>query len=1076
MKLKSFPSLVIFSLLGLTQASHAQTTFFWRAEAADGTWQNANNWWDGAVTAIPGGSEILSFDNDVQVAMTNDLTATDRHRILFKSGATVARTVAGTAENAFVAVGGDAPMIRNDSATGHTLNFPILINTANLILHAATGPLTIGGKISGTAGLVKEGGDVVTLAGPNSLTGKTSVTAGTLSIDADTRLGTAPVSYVADQLTINGGTLNFTGAATATISANRGITIGSTGATLNNTAMAGGLNVNVNSVIVGNGPLALAANGNTSDSGGGVGGNLNLGNSANTFTGDITISAGVVNFAADGSFGNPTNDIVLAGGGLVATGNRTLPATRDIVLSGGGDRIFRVYGGVTFTIGSAITGTGNVRHTDGGTLQLNGTNSFTGNLIAAAGNGRIVALGAANTFTGYTFITNSSTVRLDADNVMPDTSGVLMYGGTTFNANGHSDTLRGLFVGGSGDTNVIVNLGLTGSTGTLTITNNSMVAGAPTNVGGSFYGKFTGFGAVEYNNASSNTALWDWLNIANDFTGNIVVTQGRLRSALNGGAGSFGNLANDIVFNGDVVSTLGNGEGKASIQGASSGALNFGADRSIILNTGKEGTMYVWSGNTYPIDGQITGAGNLRKEDSGVLLLNNTANDYGGLTRIALGTIRVGVTGVIPDGSSVEIAGGNLDMNGVGETVASLFGTGGAVNGGNTLTVLTSGTADFSGSIQSATTLRMAGSGTQTISGTGDNSDGRARVDSGTLVLAKTSGVGVHAVGTNKVVGLTIAGGTARLGGTGGDQIYSYTQVEQTDGVFDFNGTNEGFLGLNGSGGTVRNDAASTTSLVTLGENSLLTDTFTYSGNLKNGAGTLALTKTGLGTQTLNGANTYTGSTTVLDGTLALSSAYLSDTATVRISATGVLQLDHSDTDVVGFLILDGVAQPNGIYGSGNTAGRISGSGKIQVNNANPFVNFVSVITNPADRGAANDPDADGIPNAVEFVLGGNPATTDNSAFLPTGVLVTTDVGNGSTDYVKFSFRRTDVSAYLAPTAEYDTDLTGTWTPATHGVNGVVIVTTDDGFATGVDQVDVYIPRSLAVSGKIFARLNVVIP
>ena len=137
------------------------------------------------------------------------------------------------------------------------------------------------------------------------------------------------------------------------------------------------------------------------------------------------------------------------------------------VLSGGGDRIFRVYGGITFNINGAITGTGNVRHTDGGTLALIGNNSFTGNLISAGGSGRIIALSGANTYTGITHIVNGSTVRLDANNTLPDTSAVLMYANATFNANGRTDTFRGLFVGSAGDANSTVNLGGAGSTGTL---------------------------------------------------------------------------------------------------------------------------------------------------------------------------------------------------------------------------------------------------------------------------------------------------------------------------------------------------------------------------------------------------------------------------------------------------------------------------------------------------------------------------------------------------------------------------------------------------------------------------------
>ena len=47
--------------------------------------------------------------------------------------------------------------------------------------------------------------------------------------------------------------------------------------------------------------------------------------------------------------------------------------------------------------------------------------------------------------------------------------------------------------------------------------------------------------------------------------------------------------------------------------------------------------------------------------------------------------------------------------------------------------------------------------------------------------------------------------------------------------------------------------------------------------------------------------------------------------------------------------------------------------------------------TNPAIIGATADPDNDGIPNAVEMVLGGDPATVMDAALLPTIELVNAD-------------------------------------------------------------------------------------
>jgi hypothetical protein len=58
---------------------------------------------------------------------------------------------------------------------------------------------------------------------------------------------------------------------------------------------------------------------------------------------------------------------------------------------------------------------------------------------------------------------------------------------------------------------------------------------------------------------------------------------------------------------------------------------------------------------------------------------------------------------------------------------------------------------------------------------------------------------------------------------------------------------------------------------------------------------------------------------------------------------------------------------------------------------------------------------------------------------------------------------------------EFGSDLTG-WTAAIPGSNGVTITETNDGFGAGVDQVDVSIPKSLAVDSKLFARLKVTLP
>ncbi|NBO83441.1 MAG: hypothetical protein EBU75_11645, partial [Betaproteobacteria bacterium] len=90
---------------------------------------------------------------------------------------------------------------------------------------------TFSGVISGTGGIIKQGDAVLTLSNTNTYTGKTTISLGKISVSVDTNLGTAPTgSAVADQLTLNGGTLLSTG--TFTLAANRGVTLGSSDGTI----------------------------------------------------------------------------------------------------------------------------------------------------------------------------------------------------------------------------------------------------------------------------------------------------------------------------------------------------------------------------------------------------------------------------------------------------------------------------------------------------------------------------------------------------------------------------------------------------------------------------------------------------------------------------------------------------------------------------------------------------------------------------------------------------------------------------------------------------------------------------
>ncbi len=129
--------------------------------------------------------------------------------------------------------------------------------------------------------------------------------------------------------------------------------------------------------------------------------------------------------------------------------------------------------------------------------------------------------------------------------------------------------------------------------------------------------------------------------------------------------------------------------------------------------------------------------------------------------------------------------------------------------------------------------------------------------------------------------------------------------------------------------------------------------------------------------------------------------------------------------------------------------------------------------------GPTDDSDGDTIPNAIEFVLGGNPATQPDLGLLPIASAVHEDPDEDLTpsDYLLFTYRRSDTAADDPDTAievEWTTDPAGPWTPAST-TPGVVTIPDDDLAGPGIDLVRAYLPTGLAPDGRLFARLKVVI-
>lgn len=123
--------------------------------------------------------------------------------------------------------------------------------------------------------------------------------------------------------------------------------------------------------------------------------------------------------------------------------------------------------------------------------------------------------------------------------------------------------------------------------------------------------------------------------------------------------------------------------------------------------------------------------------------------------------------------------------------------------------------------------------------------------------------------------------------------------------------------------------------------------------------------------------------------------------------------------------------------------------------------------------GAGSNPDddsnQDGVADAIAWVLGAETPSSRIDDLLPVADLA------GDSDYFTYTYRRSD-AAYNDPTTSielsYGSDL-NSWTTAVHDGKDILITVSDDFYGTGVDQVEVKLHQTLAIEGRLFARLRV---
>jgi len=232
-------------------------------------------------------------------------------------------------------------------------NYAGAITNNSTLNYASSANQTLGGIISGTGNLIKEASGTLTLGGNNTYSGKTTITGGTISVSADARLGAAPSSFVADQLTLDGGTLGVTSSFTQ--NTNRGVTLGASGGTISVGSGAVLIATNTTQLFTGSGGLTKIGTGT-----------LALGG-ANNYTGGTILNEGVLRLQSS---------TVVSGGNIVSgalgVGNLTINGGTTLVGNGQSLYATNITIGGDFAVNSANGTTGNGRATLGGLFDMGG--------------------------------------------------------------------------------------------------------------------------------------------------------------------------------------------------------------------------------------------------------------------------------------------------------------------------------------------------------------------------------------------------------------------------------------------------------------------------------------------------------------------------------------------------------------------------------------------------------------------------------------------------------------------------------------------------------------------------------
>ncbi|HYO07841.1 MAG TPA: autotransporter-associated beta strand repeat-containing protein [Tepidisphaeraceae bacterium] len=752
--------------------------------------------------------------------------------------------------------------------------------------------VTMSQPIAGSGTITKQGSGTLALTGANTFGGTVDVKAGTLAVNGAGTLGTVSlttgtvrgtgsitaltVASNAGNVVANGdgtagnagkltvGTLDFAGAGTLTLS-------------LASPSTPGTEAISANTFTLGGGPVTI----NASNTSGWQAGTYHLIAHANDITSmfsNLTLGtiAGLNQAQFTPSLQNNAGflDLVISGGASSWTGAVTGGKWTDNTFDGGGNA-------------GNWSPTGYV---DGYVVQFNDSATGTTTVDISAANVNPAGVTFNNTTKNYT-LTSSGGFGISGSSLVKSGAGSL----TINNANTYAN-------------------GTTLSAGTLNLNNASAIGTGTLTITGGALGNTSGAPVAL---STNNVQAW---NGDFSFAGSSDLDMGTGAVTL-GGAGT----SRTVTV---AAGTLTVGE----VRSAAYDLVKQGAGTLILTSTGATGTTNA--------DGSVVGLLNLA---AGTLQFNRTAADAPGSGDLSSITGLIG-TGTLTNGAAVErwaFVSNTANYDFAGTLANGGAGPLGFVKRGT-------GTQTLSGT-NSHTGQTTVESGTLVISGDNSGAGTNAVVNAGNLVLAHANALGttslIRLAGTN-VSTLTLATDTD---GT----TYAYTQgttthstivsdratpgaginhtltthalnnglgggsVTFTSGANVTSGTGRiTFTQLGLGAGTVQTTLLNPTSAnVTIGniskQNNNVAQTIEFGGtttdNIVNGVisngppltggNAVSVIKSNTSTWTLNGANTYTGSTTVNGGKLVLGGS-IAGTSSLTVSG-GDIEMTAPGTGVI---------------------------------------------------------------------------------------------------------------------------------------------------------------------------------